>query len=89
MSKVKESISLLPDTVKDVAIRVNSQHDVLHGCVMDKRAFRVNEEHVRNPNFLHKTCVEGTTLVVAGGEGQAIILPVVPQVQSHGEVLGK
>lgn len=78
----------LPDTVEDVAVRINPQHDVLHGRVMDEGAFRVDEEHVRNPNFLHKTCIEGATLVVAGGEGQTIVLPVMSQVQSHGEVLG-
>lgn len=77
----------LPDTVEDIAVRKNPQHDVLHGCVMDKRTLRVDKEHVRNPNFLHQTCIEGTTLVAAGGEGQAIVLPVMPQVQSHGEVL--
>lgn len=77
----------LPDTVEDIAIGIDSQHDVLHGRVMDKRAFRVDEEHIRNPNLLHKPCVEGAALVAAGGEGQAVILPVMPQVQSHGEVL--
>lgn len=54
---------------------------------MYKRTLRVDKEHVRNPNLLHQTCIEGTTLVAAGGEGQTIILPVMPQVQSHGEVL--
>lgn len=54
---------------------------------MDKRTLRVDKEDVGNPNLLHKTCIEGPTLVAAGGEGQAIILPVMPQVQRHGEVL--
>lgn len=79
----------LPDTVKYVAIRINPKHDVLHGCIMDKRTFRVNKEHIGNPDFLHKTWIKGTTLIIAGGESQSIILPVVPQVQSHGEVLQK
>lgn len=56
---------------------------------MDERALRVDKEHIRNPNLFHQTCVEGATLVAAGGEGQAVVLPVVPQVQSHGEVLEK
>lgn len=54
---------------------------------MDKRTLRVDKEHVGNPNLLHKTCIEGTTLVAARGEGKAVVLPVMPQVQSHGEVL--
>lgn len=77
----------LPDTVEDISIRINPQHDVLHSCIVDKRALRVDEEHVGNPDLLHKSCVEGPTLIVAGGESQAIVLPVVPQVQGHGEVL--
>lgn len=83
----KENILLLPDTIEDIPIRINPQHDVLHGCVMDERALGVDEEHVRNPNLLHQTGVEGATLVAAGGEGQPIVLPVVPQVQGHGEIL--
>lgn len=47
----------------------------------------MDKEHVRNPNLLHEACIEGTTLVAAGGEGQAMVLPVMPQVQCHGEVL--
>lgn len=54
-----------PDTVEDVAIRKNPKHDVLHGCVMDKRTLRVHKEHIGNPDFLHKTCIEGAALVVA------------------------
>lgn len=47
----------------------------------------MNEEHVRDPDFLHQTRIKGPTLVVAGGEGQPIVLPVMSQVQSHGKVL--
>lgn len=47
----------------------------------------MDEEHVRNPDLLDQTCVKGAALVAAGGEGQAVVLPVVPQVQRHGEVL--
>lgn len=87
MISLTRSYFVLPDTVENVAIRINPQHDVLHGCIMDKRTFRVDKEHVWNPNLLHKTSIESSTLVVAGGKGQAIILPVMPQVKSHGEVL--
>ena len=54
---------------------------------MDERTFRVDKEDIRNPNLLHEARIEGTTLVAAGGEGQAMVLPVMPQVQCHGEVL--
>lgn len=47
----------------------------------------MDEEHVRNPDLLDQTGIKGTTLVAAGGEGQAVVLPVMPQVQRHGEVL--
>lgn len=69
MSNIKETFFFLPDTVEDIAIGINPKHDVLHGCVMDKRTLRVDKEHVGNPNLLHKTCIEGTTLVAARGEG--------------------
>lgn len=54
---------------------------------MDERALGVDEEHVRDPDLLDQTRVKGATLVAAGGEGQAVVLPVMPQVQRHGEVL--
>lgn len=82
-----KSSCFLPDAVEDVAIRIHPQHDVLHGCVVDERALGVDKEHVGNPDLLDQTCVKGAALVAAGGEGQAVVLPVVPQVQRHGEVL--
>lgn len=42
-----------PDTVEDIAIRINPQHDVLHRCVVDKGALRVDKEHIRDPNLLY------------------------------------
>lgn len=77
----------LPETVEDVSIRVNPQHDVVCGCVMDERALRVDKEHVGNPNFLHQATVEGHALVVGAWKRQPLVLPVVAQVQCHGEVL--
>ena len=54
---------------------------------MDEGALGVDEEHVRNPDLLHQTAVEGHALVVGARERQPLVLPVVTQVQSHGEVL--
>lgn len=81
------SLLVVPDTEEDVPVRIHPQHDVLHRGVVDERAFGVDEEDVRNPDFLHKPGVKGPALVVLGREGQALIFPVVTQVESHGEVL--
>lgn len=54
---------------------------------MDEGTLRVDEEHVRNPDLLDQAGIKGAALVAAGGEGQAVVLPVMPQVQRHGEVL--
>lgn len=78
---------LLPDTVEYVAVGINPKHDIFHGCVVDERALGVDEEDVGDPDLLHKTRIEGAALVAAGGERQPVVLPVVPQVQRHGEVL--
>lgn len=54
---------------------------------MDERSLGVDEEHVGDPDLLHQAAVEGHALVVGAREGQPLVLPVVTQVQSHGEVL--
>jgi len=71
-----------------VAVGEHSQHDVLRGGVVDERALGVNEEDVGHPDLLDQASVEGHALVGAAGEGQPLVLPVVTQVQRHGEVLG-
>ena len=76
-----------PHAVEDVPVRPNSQHDVLHGGVVNEGALGVDEEHVRHPDLLDQPCVKRATHVIPGGEGQPLILPVVSQVQGHGEVL--
>lgn len=43
----------LPETVEDVAIGINPEHDIIGGGVMDERALRVDKEHVGNPDLLH------------------------------------
>lgn len=48
----------------------------------------MDKEHVRYPDFFHQPPVKGHALVGGAGEGQPLILPVVPQIQGHGEVLG-
>lgn len=54
---------------------------------MDKGALGVDKEDVRHPDLLHQPGVEGATLVVTRRERKALVLPVVTQVQSHGEIL--
>ena len=70
-----------------MSVREDTQHDVVRGGVVDERALGVDEEHVRHPDLLHQPPVEGHALVGAAGEGQTLVLPVVAQVQRHGEVL--
>lgn len=77
----------VPDAVEDVSVGVNPQHDVLHGGVVDEGALGVDEEDVRNPDLLHQPGVERPALVGVGRKRQPLVLPVVTQVQSHGEVL--
>lgn len=54
---------------------------------MDEGTFGVDEEDVRNPDLLHQPGVKSPALVVSRRERQPLVLPVVTQVQSHGEVL--
>lgn len=56
---------------------------------MDERPLGVDEEHIRHPDFLHQAPVEGHALVGGAWEGQPLVLPVVPQIQGHGEVLAE
>lgn len=59
----------LPETVKDFAIWVNSQHDVVSGGVMGEGLLRVDKKHVRYPDFLHQAAIKGHALVVVASEG--------------------
>lgn len=79
----------VPEAVEDVAIGVNPQHHVVRGGVVDEGALGVDKEHIGDPNLLHQTAVKCHTLVVGALEGQTLVLPVVTQVQSHGEVLSE
>lgn len=54
---------------------------------MDEGTFGVDEEDVGNPDLLHQPGVKSPALVVSRRERQPLVLPVVTQVQSHGEVL--
>lgn len=76
-----------PQAVQDVTVRENSQHDVVSGGVMDERPLGVDKEHIGHPDFLHQAPVEGHALVGRAREGQPVVLPVVSQIQGHGEVL--
>ena len=80
---------LVPQAVEDVSVREDAQHDVLRGGVVDERALGVDKEHVGHPDLLDQAPVKRHALVGAAGERQALVLPVVTQVQRHGEVLGR
>lgn len=77
----------IPDAVQDVSVGVNPQHDVLHGGVMDEGALRMDEEDVGDPDLLHQPGIKRPAPVGLGWKRQTLVLPVVTQVQSHGEVL--
>lgn len=66
-----------PETVEDVAIGEDSQHDVVRGGVVDERALGMHKEHVRNPYFLHQAAVKGHALVGGARKRQPLVLPVV------------
>lgn len=76
-----------PDAVENIAIRVHSEHDVLHGGVVDKWALWVDKENIWHPDLLHQSGIKRSTQVVSRGEGQPLVLPVVPQIEGHSKVL--
>lgn len=78
----------LPHAVEHMAVWEHSQHDVVSGGIMNEGPLGVNKEDIGNPDLLHKPAVKGHALVAGAGEGQPLILPVMPQVQRHCEVLG-
>ena len=77
-----------PQAVEHVAVGEDTQHDVVRGGVMDEGPLGVDKEHVRHPDLLDQAAVERHALIGGAGEGQPLVLPVVSQVQCHGEVLG-
>lgn len=76
-----------PQAVEDMSIRKDTQHDVVSGGVVDEGPLGMDEEDIRDPDLLHQTTIKCHALVSAAGERQTLVLPVVPQVQGHGEVL--
>lgn len=49
----------------------------------------MNKEDIGDPDLLHQPAIEGHALVAGAKEGQPLILPIMPQVQGHGEILGE
>lgn len=47
----------------------------------------MNKEDVGDPDLLYQAAIKGHAFVAGAGEGQPLVLPVVSQVQGHGEVL--
>ena len=70
-----------------MSIGKHTQHDVVSGGVMDEGPLGVDEEDVRHPDLFDQAAVEGHALVRGAGERQTLVLPIVSQVQGHGEVL--
>lgn len=72
-----------------MSIRINPEHDVVRGGVMDEGAFGVDEKYIWNPDLFHQTPIKSHALIGGAGERQALVLPVMPQVKGHSEVLGE
>lgn len=83
----EKRLDAVPDAVKNVPVWKDSEHDVFHGGVMNEGTLGVNKEDVWHPDLFHQPRVKCSALVIAGGEGQPVVLPVMPEVQCHGEVL--
>lgn len=49
----------------------------------------MNKEDIGDPDLLHQPAIEGHALVAGAKESQPLILPIMPQVQGHGEILGE
>lgn len=45
--------SSVPQAIEDMAVGVNSQHDIVCGRVMDEGSLGMDKEHVWHPNLLH------------------------------------
>lgn len=69
-----------PQTVENMAVRENSQHDVLSGGVVDEGSLRVHKKHIRDPDLFHQASVESHAFVCGAGKGQTLVLPVVSEV---------
>jgi len=82
-----QGVEPLPHAVEDMTIREHSQHDVVCGCVMNEGPFGVHEKDIWDPDLLHQPAIKGHAVVGGAGKRETLILPVVPQVQSHGEIL--
>lgn len=63
-----------------MSIRIDPEHDVIRGGVMNEGTFGVDEKYIRDPDLFHQSTIKSHALIGGAGEGQALILPVVPQV---------
>lgn len=63
-----------------MSIRIDPEHDVVCGGVMDEGAFGVDEKNIGNPNLFYQAAIKSHALIGGAGEGQALVFPVMPQV---------
>lgn len=69
-----------PQTVENMAVWENSQHDVLSGGVVDEGSLRVDKKHIGHPDLFHQASVESHAFVRGAGKRQTLVLPVVSKV---------
>lgn len=54
---------------------------------MNKGTFGMHKKDIRLPDLLYQPTVKCAAQIVTGGKSQPFILPIMPQVQGHREVL--
>lgn len=49
----------------------------------------MDKKDIRHPNLLDQSVIKGHASVCCARKGESLIFPVVSEIKSHGEVLGK
>lgn len=78
-----------PETEEDISIRVNTQHDILHSCIMDEGFFRMDKKDIGHPNLFDQSMIKGHAFVCCARKGESFIFPIMPEIKSHLKVLGR
>ena len=87
MASVSPDDLLLPHSIGDCAIAVQSHHLVFVRDVMQERVFVVGEECVWHPDLLGEVARQSHEARVVVGEGESLVSPVLVQVDRDRVVL--
>jgi len=75
----------VPETLQDEAARLDAQERVLGGGVVEARQLGVGKERVRPPDASEHLVANTQLLAVV--EAQPLVVPLLPEVEIHREVL--